>query len=134
MVVSALFDRNGILKAVRLVTDARPDHRNDVTEANLHKRDEAYVLGGILAGRHNIVASRDCVSEPRAEGESSVGDAFIKQLCELNDTATGRRIVLRVHYFRKPGQSGFNPQLPTQLTEGQFESATRFEMYQIDAP
>ena len=38
------------------VTDARPDHRNDVTEANVRKRADAYVLGGILAGRYNIVA------------------------------------------------------------------------------
>lgn len=131
VVVSALFDRNGILKAVRLVTDARPDHRNDVIEANVRKRADAYLLGGVLAGRHNIDASRDCISQPLAEGESSVGDTFIKQVCEVTDLTTNRRMTLRVNLFRKPGQSGFNPQLPTQLTEGQFESLTRFEMYQI---
>jgi len=132
VVVSALFDRDGILKAIRMVTDARPDHRNDVTEANVRKRADAYVLGGIMAGRHNMIASRDCVSQPPAEGESPVGDVFIKQLCEVSDPATKRRISLSVHFFRKPGQSGFNPQLPTQLTEGQFESLTRFEMFQLD--
>src|SRR3954470_21744166 len=41
VVVSALFNREGILKGVRLVTDARPDHRNDVTEANVKKRADA---------------------------------------------------------------------------------------------
>jgi len=131
VVVSALFDRNGILQAIRLVTDARPDHRNDVTEANVRKRADAYLLGGILAGRYNVDASRDCISQPPAEGESAVGDAFIKQLCEVTDTSAGRKIILRAHLYRKPGQSGFNPQLPTQLTEGQFESLTRFEMYNI---
>ena len=59
VVVSALFDRNGILQAIRLVTDARPDHRNDVTEANVRKRADAYTLGGVLAGRHNVTATRD---------------------------------------------------------------------------
>jgi hypothetical protein len=132
VVVSALFDRDGILKGVRLVTDARPDHRNDVTEANVRKRADAYLLGGVLAGRHNITASSDCTSQPPAEGESAVGDAFIKQFCEVSNSAARRKISLRVQLFRKPGQSGFNPQLPTQLTEGQFESSTRFEMFQTD--
>jgi hypothetical protein len=130
VVVSALFDGSGVLKGIRMVTDARPDHRNDITEPNLRKRADAYVLGGILAARHDIVAARDCVSQPLAEGESAVGDVFVKQACEVSDAASGRKIVLRVNYFRNPGQSGTNPQLPTQLTEGQFESSTRFEMYQ----
>jgi hypothetical protein len=130
VVVSALFDGAGVLKGIRMVTDARPEHRNDITEPNLRKRAEAYVLGRIMAARHDIVPSRDCVSLPPAEGESPVGDVFVKQSCEVSDPATGRKLVLRVSFFRKPGQSGTNPQMPTQLTEGQFESSTRFEMYQ----
>jgi hypothetical protein len=130
VVVSALFDSAGVLKGIRMITDARPEHRNDITEANLRKRAEAYVLGRIMAARHDIVAARDCVSLPPTEGESAVGDVFVKQSCELSDAATGRKLVLRVSFFRKPGQSGTNPQMPTQLTEGQFESSTRFEIYQ----
>src|SRR5204862_3702459 len=49
VIVSALFDDNGILRAIRIVTDSRPDYRNDVTEADLRKRDEAYLFGGIMA-------------------------------------------------------------------------------------
>ncbi len=128
VIVSALFDDAGILKGIRIVTDPRPEHRNDITEANLRKRVDAYVLGGILAGRYDIVAARDCKSLPAAEGESAVGAVFIKQSCEKTDPQTGRRLVLNVSLYRKPGQSGVNPQLPTQLTEGQFESATRFEI------
>jgi hypothetical protein len=130
VVVSALFDGAGVLKGIRMVTDARPEHRNDITEPNLRKRAEAYVLGRIMAARHDIVPSRDCVSLPPAEGETAVGDVFVKQSCEVSDPATGRKLVLRVSFFRKPGQSGTNPQMPTQLTDGQFESSTRFEMYQ----
>ena len=129
VVVSALFDRAGVLRGIRMVTDARgPSIRNDITEANLRKRADAYVLGGIMAARFDIETARDCTSSPPAEGESAVGALFIKQSCEMNDAANARKIMLRVSFYRKPGQSGANPQLPTQLTEGQFESSARLEI------
>jgi hypothetical protein len=134
VIASALFDEAGILKGIRLVTDPRPDHRNDVTEADRRTREESYVFGGIMAGRFKMEASRDCKSLPPAEGETAVGSLFIKQSCELKDTAAGRRIVVRANLFRKPGQSAFNPQMPTQLTQGQFESSARVEVYQLDPP
>jgi hypothetical protein len=130
VVVSALFDNAGVLRGIRMVTDARPDHRNDITEANLRKRADAYLLGGIMAARFDIMTPRDCTSAPPAEGESAVGALFVKQSCELNDERNKRKILLRVNFFRKPGQSGTNPQLPTQLTEGQFESSARLEIRQ----
>ena len=130
VVVSALFDGGGILRGLRMVTDSRPEHRDDVTEADLHKRGDAYLLGGILASRFDIAPARDCRALPLEEGESAVGALFVKQDCETNDPVNGRRVVLKVRFFRKPGQSGVNPQLPTQLTEGQFESSTRLEIYQ----
>jgi hypothetical protein len=131
VIVSALFDDAGILKAIRIVTDARPEHRNDITDANLRKRVDAYQLGATMAARYDIVAARDCKSLPAAEGESAVGSVFVKQFCEKQES--GRRIVLRVNLYRKPGQSGVNPQLPTQLTEGQFESSARLEIYHTGA-
>ena len=48
--------------------------------------------------------------------------------------ASGRRIVVRAYLYRKPGQSGVNPQLPIQLTQGQFESSARLEIYRLNAP
>src|SRR5215470_314584 len=132
VITSALFDDAGILKGIRLVTDARPEHRNDVTEANRKKREEAYTLGAVMASRFNIDAAQDCQSVPPAEGESPVGSLFVKRVCEGTDPTAGRRIVVRVNLFRKPGQSGYNPQLPTQLTQGQFESSARVEIYQLD--
>jgi hypothetical protein len=133
VIASALFDDAGILKGIRLVTDPRPDHRNDITEADRKKREESYQLGGIMASRFGIEPASDCKSVPPAEGEGSVGSLFIKQVCERKDLAAGRRIVLRVNLFRKPGQSGVNPQLPIQLTQGQFESSARLEVYALDA-
>jgi hypothetical protein len=128
VVVSALFDDGGILRGIRMVTDARPEHRNDITDANRKKRDEAYTLGGVMASRFDVDAVRDCQALPPAEGESPVGDLFIKRVCERTDG--GRRVVIRASLYRKPGQSGYNPQLPTQLTQGQFESSARMEIYQ----
>jgi len=81
VIASALFDDAGILQGIRLVTDPRPDHRNDITEANRKKREESYALGGIMANRFGIEAERDCKSLPPAEGESAVGSLFIKQRC-----------------------------------------------------
>ena len=132
--VSALFDGHGVLKGIRIVTDPRPEHRDHITEANLRKRTDAYVFGSVMASRFDIDAARDCKSLPPVEGESAVGDLFVKQACEKIDAANGRRIVLQANLFRKPGQSGVNPQLPSQLTQGQFESSARMEIYQLDPP
>jgi hypothetical protein len=131
VITSALFDDAGILKGIRLVTDPRPEHRNDITEANRKKREDSYNLGSVMASRFNIEPARDCKSLPPEEGEGAVGGLFIKQACERRDG--GRRIVVRVNLFRKPGQSAFNPQMPTQLTQGQFESSARLEIYTLDA-
>jgi hypothetical protein len=131
VITSALFDNAGILKGIRMVTDARPEHRNDITDADRKKREEAYTLGAVMASRFNIDPAKDCQALPPAEGESAVGSLFIKLSCERNDSAVSRRIVLRTNLFRKPGQSAYNPQLPTQLTQGQFESSARLEIYQL---
>jgi hypothetical protein len=128
IVASALFDDGGVLRGTRMTTDSRLEHRDDVTEADLHKRGDAYLLGGILASRFDMVPARDCTALPLGEGESAIGGLFVKQDCAKADV-NGRKIILQVRFFRKPGQSGVNPQLPTQLTEGQFESSTRLEIY-----
>ena len=134
VVVSALFNANGVLEGIRIVTDPRADYQDHITQANLRKRADAYLLGGIIAGRYGIDSARDCRSLPIAEGESAVGALFIKQSCEMNDGANGRRIALRANFFRKPGQSGVNPHLSTQLTQGQFESSARVEILRLDKP
>jgi hypothetical protein len=132
VVVSALLDAKGVLKGIRVVTDSRPDHRIDTSDADLRKRNDAYLFGGRMASRFNIDGKRDCTALPPAEGESAVGDLFIKQSCELMDREQGRKVALRVNFFRKPGQSAFNPQMSTQLTQGQFESSARLEVFDTD--
>jgi len=129
LIVSALFDDAGVLEGIRLITDSRPEHRSEITEADLKTREDAYQFGGIMAGRFNIEAERDCKALPPAEGENEVGTQFIKRACEKIDADAHRKYVLRVNLYRKPGQSAVNPQLPTQLTQGQFESSSRLEIY-----
>jgi hypothetical protein len=131
VIVSGLFDDAGLLKAIRMVTDSRPDYRTDTTDADLAKREDAYLFGARMASRFDVEAKRDCTALPPAEGESPVGDVFIKQACELVDAEHRRKIILRVNYFRKPGQNAFNPQLKTQMTQGQFESSARLEMLDL---
>jgi hypothetical protein len=129
VIVSALFDAAGVLKGIRIVTDSRPDYRNDTTDADLRKRDDAYLFGGRMAGRFNIEPKRDCTALPPAEGETPVGSLFVKQSCTLPDPEHHRRIELKVNFYRKPGQSAYNPQMSTQLTQGQFESSARLEIF-----
>src|SRR5258708_37735231 len=114
-----------------MVVYARPDHRIDPTDADLHKRDDAYLFGGRMASRFNIEAQRDCTALAPAEGESAVGSLFVKQACELTDPEHRRKVVVGVNFFRKPGQSAFNPQMSTQLTQGQFESSARLRAVEI---
>jgi hypothetical protein len=132
VVVSALFDSAGVLKGVRIVTDPRPERREHTNEARVRGRDEAYVFGGVMAPRHGIEPARDCTSLPPAEGETPVGDVFVKQACEKIDPQRGQKIVIRANYFRKPGQSGVNPHLPGELTQGQYESTARLEIFVLD--
>jgi len=132
VIVSALFDARGVLAGIRLVTDARPDFRNEVTDAAQRRRAAAHLFGQYAAARFGIEPARDCRAEPPADGESAVGDVFVKQRCERVDAAKARRVRVAANYFRKPGQSGVNPQLPTQLTQGQFESSARLEVLWLD--
>ncbi len=133
IMVSALFDPAGTLQGIRIVTDPRPEHRNDIADANLRNVTMPTCWAARLAARLGIEASRDCTALPPAEGESPVGALLVKQSCARDDAAHGLRIALRIAYFRKPGQSGVNPQLPTQLTQGQFESSTRLELRRLAA-
>jgi len=133
VIVSALFDDAGVLAGIRLVTDPRPDFRDDVTDADMRKRADAHVFGQLMAARFGIAPARDCKPEPPAEGETAIGDVFVKQRCMLVDAKNARRVAIAVNFFRKPGQSGVNPQLPTQLTQGQFESSARVEIWRLDA-
>jgi hypothetical protein len=131
VVVSALFDETGMLAAVRIVTDPRPDYRNEVADADLRKRADAHLFGQLMAARFDIDPATQCRGLPPAEGESAVGSIFVKRSCEATDLPHGRKVIVAANFFRKRGQSGTNPQLSTQLTQGQFESSARVEIHRL---
>ena len=127
LVVSALFDAQGILRGIRLVTDPRPDARNDA-EADLRPRTVAHQFGALMAGRFDVEPARDCQTLPLENGESAVGGTAIKLDCLRIDQTAGRTYRLSVRLLRKAGQSGRDPRVPTQLTRNQFESMARLEI------
>jgi hypothetical protein len=116
IVVSGLFDDEGILRGIRIVSDPRDASQN---------RDEAYFLRNFLNARFG----RDnwqCDDLPLADGETPVGGVFVKQSCRKQiDAQTSATLATR--YLRKPGQAQFDPQSGRETT-GQFESSVRFEL------
>ena len=116
VVLSGRFDDRGVLMGLRIVSDPRDSSRD---------RDEAYLLRNFLTARYGR-DGWDCVDLSADEGETPVGRTFIKQRCRK--TVDGPALAeIEAHFFRKKGQSQYDPQ-SGRLTEGQFESLTRFEL------
>ena len=116
VVLSARFDERGILAGIRIVSDPRDTSRD---------RDEAYLLRNFLTARYGR-DGWDCVDLAPEEGETPVFRTFIKQRCRK--TIAGTAVAdIETHFFRKMGQSQYDPQ-SGRTTEGQFESLARFEL------
>ncbi|MCW5697439.1 MAG: pentapeptide repeat-containing protein [Bauldia sp.] len=114
VIATALFDDDGFLRGLRLVTDPRVDTAT---------RALAHTLGGFLLARFD--GDWRCEDTPPAEGESAYRGTYINRTCALDD-GSGVTRTIATRLFRRPGQFAINPadNLPT---EGYFESATRFE-------
>jgi len=133
VVTSALFDGTGTLRGIRLVTDARWEQKPDNEWANLRSREEHYLLAAYLAGQFHLSFETDCVNLPLEAGESAIGKQAVKRDCEKVDPAANRRYVIQQRLFRKEGQSGRDPHTGA-LTQGQYISLTRAEVYLADMP
>src|SRR5262249_6780708 len=103
VITSALFDAQGVLKGIRLVTDPRPEHRIGTTDADLATRTEGYLFRGRLACRFDLQPTRGRSALTPDQGDSPVGELFVKQACERTDAQEHRKVTLRVNYYRKPG-------------------------------
>jgi len=114
VIASVLFDKDGISRAIRLITDPR---------APLDKRRAAYMLKFVLERRYGE-ADWTCTAIPAAPGETKIGDEFVKNHCEK--TIPTRIIVVENRFYRKPGQTGF---INGQYTPGEFESSARVEVW-----
>lgn len=119
VILSALFDAGGIVKGIRIISDARADPQ---------QRRAAIIMRRRFMGRFGE-EGWVCEDLPRLEGEKPFRRQFIKELC----TKTNKdqlRVRLESHYYQKSGQTTFDPHTgEPQL--GYFESTVRLELYHL---
>jgi len=116
VILSVLFDRDGVVRGLRFVTDAR---------AAPHERRVAHLLRLAVINRYEP-DGWSCADFPPAAGENPVGGVFIKQRCEK--ASAGRHLSVETRFLRKPGQSDNDP-VTGEYRAGAFESWTRFEIF-----
>ena len=121
VIVSGLFDANGVLAGLRIVTDPQTSPQD---------RKQAYTLTNFFKARYGN-EGWDCIDTPLAPGESPVGSLHINRRC-AKLVKGDMRAVLETRFLRKPGQAEFSGS--GKLTIGQFESATRLELFRPDVP
>jgi hypothetical protein len=116
VILSVLFDKDGVLRGIRMISDPRA--------APLERR-MAHMLRLAIINRYEP-DGWNCTDLPPAQGETPVGGGvFIKQQCEK--TLPGKNLSVETHFLRKPGQAGVDA-TTGEATSGQFESWTRFEI------
>jgi hypothetical protein len=115
VILSALFDDQGTLRGLRMISDPR---------ATPLERRMARLLG-LAVINHYGSAGWACADIAAAEGETPVGGVFIKQRC--TKTTPERAMTVETHFLRKPGQHDIDPETH-DYTQGQFESWARFEL------
>ena len=125
---SVLFDDAGRVGGRRIVTDPRPEQRQD-SFLHVRPRQEHYLLALYLLDRFGMNPS-DCHDETAQPGESAVLGMFVKQECAATRGKQSYRIESRL--YRRPGEADVDPAtgLPT---EGAFVSETRAEILAIAA-
>jgi len=115
VIVSALFDADGVLAGLRIVSDPG---------VSPQERKQAYTLSNFLKARYGN-SRWDCRDTPPAPGETPVGTLYINQRCTML-TRDNMRASLETRFLRRPGQAEFSGS--GKLTVGQFESSTRLEL------
>jgi hypothetical protein len=116
VILSVLFDTDGVLRGIRMVSDPR---------GSPMERRMAHMLRLAIINRYEP-ENWNCTDFPPAPGETPVGGGvFIKQSCEK--ALPGKTLTVETHFLRKPGQAGVDSNTG-EATQGQFESWTRFEI------
>ena len=128
VMTSVLFDDAGRVVCLRIVTDPRPDQRDDLF-LHVRPRQEHYLLRLYLLGRFGMTAS-DCRDEAAKSGEGAMLGMFVRQVCTATIGDKNYRIESRL--YRRPGESDVDPATGLR-TEGAFVSETRAEIWSIAA-
>ena len=113
--VSALFDAEGLLQGLRLVTDARG--------AEPGKRNDDWTLGTLLRARFGA-DGWSCEELPPGPGETAVASYFVKDRC--TKAADGVAFTVERQYLHRRGQVYVDE--GGKVQPGQFISSTSFEM------
>jgi hypothetical protein len=116
VLLSVLFDTDGVLRGIRMVSDPR---------GSPMERRMAHMLRLAIINRYEP-EGWNCTDFPPAPGETPVGGGvFVKQRCEK--AMPGKTLTVEARFLRKPGQAGVDSNTG-EATQGQFESWTRFEI------
>lgn len=124
IITSLLVDGSGLVQGYRVITDPR---------APAEVRVDAYLLSIVFKGMRSMLrhSSWVCTKLPRGERERPIENLFIKESCK--SVSDERLLKLESRHMHKPGQDiRVNPRL-LSVAEGDFESSTRLEVYNIDA-
>ena len=115
-ILSVLFDKNGFVQGIKIITDDRAAHSHRKGAPGLFLKLEGTFGKDVW----------ECNEFEPSEGEIPVGESFMKKLCikEKFD----KTIFLRGDYYRKKGQTTFDT-VTKKPTTGYFESRTRLEVY-----
>jgi hypothetical protein len=116
---SLLIDDGGLVQGYRVVNDPRADAQTRFT---------AYGLADLFKGM--AWAGLECTDLAPAEGERPIEDLFVKEVCENKSDGLVTRVEARRYY--KPGQFAVDPN-DNRVTENQFESSARLEVYRPGA-
>ncbi len=116
IIASALFDNDGFMITLRIVTDPG---------VPVEIRERAVTLSGFLRARYGV-DSWTCRDLPQLPGEQPYLGRFEKRLCQTVD-AEGHLVVMETQHYRRPGQGALDP-VNNAETAGQFWSATRLEV------
>jgi hypothetical protein len=120
VIISALFDDQGVVRGLRAVTDPRttPD-----------KRRFGYLFKVVIDRRFGE-NGWTCQDLQRVPGETSIGDIYVKQRCEKD--FPDRHMYTVQRFYRRPGQTGFDAQ--GNHIPADFESSTRLEIWDPSVP
>ncbi|NDA47809.1 MAG: hypothetical protein EBY21_11180 [Alphaproteobacteria bacterium] len=117
VIISVLIDDSGIVQGRRITSDAR--------YPEIRERQELWTLGNFLLVRFTRT-DWTCVDLPAEEGETPVGDDFVKNRCVKSQDSL--RYLVEQRYLRRKGQTNIDPNTG-KIETNAFTSTARFEMY-----
>lgn len=116
VIASALFNPEGVLAGIRLVTDPR--------DTEFMPRHAFWALGNILMARHGE-QGWECVNEEPTVGQNAVGQLYIDRSCVKQ--IGGLTASVEQRYYHRRGQSFTDPQTD-RVRPTDFESMTLFQL------